>query len=67
MMEEVFTIHRPIGPVSALVLDSPHSGMTFPDDFGAAVSIAQLRTAGDLFVNELWSLAPDYGAALLEA
>ena len=67
MMEAVFTVQRPIGLASALVLDSPHSRKTFPDDFGAAVTIAQLRTAGDLFVNELWSRAPDHGAALLEA
>jgi len=67
MMEAVFTVQRPIGLASALVLDSPHSRKTFPDDFGAAVTIAQLRTAEDLFVNELWSRAPDHGAALLEA
>ncbi|NBS96667.1 MAG: hypothetical protein EBT08_11075 [Betaproteobacteria bacterium] len=67
MMEAVFTVQRPIGLASALVLDSPHSRKTFPDDFGAAVNITQLRTAEDLFVNELWSRAPDHGAALLEA
>ncbi len=50
-----------------MVLDSPHSGYLFPADFGAAVSIEQLRTAEDVDVHDLYAAAPLHGAHLLEA
>jgi N-formylglutamate amidohydrolase len=65
--ENIFKIHYPVGLPSPLVLDSPHSGHDFPDDFGAAVSIERLRSAEDVLVNELYSSAPVHGAHLLEA
>ncbi len=65
--DDILRIHRPSGRASALVLDSPHSGSVFPADFGAAVSVEQLRTAEDLYVHELYASAPSYGAHLLEA
>jgi N-formylglutamate amidohydrolase len=48
-------------------LDSPHSGHDFPDDFGSVLSVAQLRTAEDTFVHELYAGATQHGAHLLEA
>jgi hypothetical protein len=48
-----------------LVLDSPHSGRTFPADFNAAVSEAELREGEDSFVDELWAGAVELGAPLL--
>ena len=65
--ESIYKIHRPVGASSALVFDSPHSGCDFPDDFGSALSVAQLRTAEDTFVQELYADAPAHGAHLLEA
>ena len=62
-----FVIHPPRGAPSALVLDSPHSGCHFPADFGAAISIAQLRNAEDPFVDTLFARAPDHGASLIAA
>jgi N-formylglutamate deformylase len=58
------------GPRTAafpLVLDSPHSGHAFPDDFGAAVSEAELREGEDMYVDELYAAGPEMGVPLLAA
>jgi len=58
------------GPAAAaipLVLDSPHSGHAFPDDFGAVVSEAELREGEDCYVDELYAGGPELGAPLLAA
>jgi N-formylglutamate deformylase len=58
------------GPARAafpLVLDSPHSGFEFPDDFDAAVSEAELREGEDCYVDELYAGGPEMGAPLLAA
>ena len=47
--------------------DSPHSGETYPADFGAAASLAQLRQGEDTHVDALWSAAPALGATLVAA
>ena len=52
---------------SALVLDSPHSGTLYPEDFGHAVSLTALRVAEDTWVEALWGFAPDIGATLVHA
>jgi len=52
---------------SALVLDSPHSGTLYPDDFGHAVPLTALRVAEDTGVEALWGFAPDIGATLVHA
>jgi N-formylglutamate deformylase len=62
-----FVRHDPrIAPVP-LVLDSPHSGEHYPDDFDHAVSRQLVRQAEDTHVARLWSRAPDVGATLVEA
>jgi N-formylglutamate amidohydrolase len=48
-----------------VVFDSPHSGREYPADFGSALPVAVLRSAEDAFVDELFSAAPEHGAALL--
>jgi len=58
------------GPARAafpLILDSPHSGFEFPDDFGAAVSEAELREGEDCYVDELYAGGPELGVPLLAA
>lgn len=60
-------IRGPAVPAIPLVLDSPHSGHAFPDDFGAAVSEAELREGEDCFVDELYAAGPEMGAPLLAA
>ncbi len=52
------------GPV---VLDSPHSGNTFPADFDAAVSEFDLREGEDCYIDELYQPATELGVPLLAA
>lgn len=54
------------GPLP-LVFDSPHSGTTYPADFGYAAPFDILRRAEDAFVDELFATAPGHGASLLAA
>ena len=51
----------------ALVLDSPHSGTHYPDDFNHQADPALLRQAEDTHVHTLWSGALKSGAVLLHA
>lgn len=62
-----FRITQPRGPVSAVVLDSPHSGKTFPTDFGHQLTESQLRSGEDVDIHVLYENAPAMGAPLLEA
>ena len=50
-----------------LVLDSPHSGTIYPDDFRSCCDMATLRTAEDTHVEKLYSFAPALGVAWTEA
>jgi N-formylglutamate deformylase len=52
---------------TALVLDSPHSGTTYPDDFGHSCPQRALRGAEDTYVEELWGFAVDMGTSLVQA
>jgi len=62
-----YEIRGPLEPGLPLVLDSPHSGHRFPDDFGAIVGVAELREGEDCHVDELWSGAAALGAPLVAA
>lgn len=53
--------------VTPLVLDSPHSGTYYPEDFVPACDKALLNHSTDLFVNELFEDATDLGVPLLQA
>jgi N-formylglutamate amidohydrolase len=66
-MNDSFTLHEPSGTRVPLVLDSPHSGTEYPDDFRACVPRAALREAEDTFVDELFAAGPALGAALIAA
>jgi N-formylglutamate deformylase len=50
-----------------LVLDSPHSGTQYPEDFGCALPVDLLRQAEDSYVDELYAAGPDVGATLITA
>ena len=52
---------------TALVLDSPHSGTTYPIDFRFSCELATLRRAEDTHVEKLYDFAPALGAAWVEA
>ncbi|HEU0200879.1 MAG TPA: N-formylglutamate amidohydrolase, partial [Burkholderiaceae bacterium] len=50
------------GPGAAmvpLVLDSPHSGRAFPDDFGTVLSEFDLRDGEDCYVDALYEPAAE--------
>jgi N-formylglutamate deformylase len=66
-MNQAVEIRGPAVPALPLVLDSPHSGRRFPDDFDAVVSETDLREGEDCFVDELFAAGPDMGAPLLAA
>jgi N-formylglutamate amidohydrolase len=50
-----------------VVLDSPHSGTAYPEDFRPAVPMSALRQAEDAFVDELYACGPRLGATLIAA
>jgi len=50
-----------------LVLDSPHSGTVYPEDFRPVCDLATLRRAEDTHVEKLYAFAPAMGAAWIEA
>jgi N-formylglutamate deformylase len=66
-MNPSFTLQEPTGNPVPLVLDSPHSGTEYPDDFRPQVAHASLREAEDTFVDELFGAGPGLGAALIAA
>jgi N-formylglutamate deformylase len=59
--------HQPRGPALPLVLDSPHSGSVYPDDFQYCCPLPVLRRAEDAYVDELYEAAPEFGATLIAA
>lgn len=63
----VLSVDEPKDKTSALVFDSPHSGLELPGDFKPAVSKDMVLLASDTYVDELFSMAPDVGAPLLKA
>ena len=66
-MTAPFEVISPLGASVPLVLDSPHSGTDYPEDFRAAVSLEQLRQAEDSYVDELYASGPSVGATLITA
>jgi len=50
-----------------LVLDSPHSGTVYPDDFRHACDMNELRQAEDTHVERLYDFAPAMGIGWVEA
>ncbi|MFJ3055378.1 N-formylglutamate amidohydrolase [Herbaspirillum sp. NPDC087042] len=60
-----YFIQPALAPSIPLVLDSPHSGFSFPDDFRPAAPVEAVRTGWDGYLDELWSSATALGAPLL--
>src|SRR3981189_3740109 len=57
----------PQGAQLPLVLDSPHSGSHYPDDFAYRCPLPEVRHAEDAYVDELYEAAPAFGATLFSA
>ena len=67
-MTDPFHLTRPAdGRHVPLVLDSPHSGTSYPEDFAYAVPLADLRRAEDAYVDELYAAGPSLGATMITA
>ncbi len=62
-----YALHGPIVPQTPLVLDSPHSGFAFPDDFDSVLTEFDLREGEDCFVDQLWMPATERGIGLVAA
>ncbi len=62
-----FDLTPPTGAALPIVVDSPHSGMAYPSDFGSRLSGLALRRGEDTWVHELYASAPRHGATLLAA
>ena len=58
---------RVVPGTAALVLDSPHSGVEYPEDFRYACEMPALRQAEDTHVEKLYDFAPSMGIAWIEA
>ncbi len=62
----VLTLFMPENP-SAVLVDSPHSGRIYPQDFNFSVPFEDLTFAEDRYVDLLIADAPHYGHTLLQA
>ncbi len=66
-MNRPYERHDPPGAPAPLVLDSPHSGEDYPDDFHHAPPRSVVRQAEDTHVARLWRGALAAGATIVEA
>ncbi len=66
-MSDAVTVIPARSELAPLVLDSPHTGMLFPDDFRPALPMADCMRVNDWFVDELFGAGPDHGAPLILA
>jgi N-formylglutamate amidohydrolase len=66
-LEERWSSREPQWGLAPLVLDSPHSGRVYPEDFGHAVPIEALRRTEDAYVDRLFEDTARLGAGFLAA
>lgn len=64
--DRTFTLENADAPLP-LIIDSAHSGREYPEDFRYACPLPDLAKMEDRYVDDLFSAAPDHGAALLRA
>lgn len=67
MPKDVFKIDAPKGACGCVVADSPHSGAEYPDDFGHAAPLHELKKAEDTAVDFLYDFLPGLGVPFLQA
>lgn len=63
----VYRLDTPKGAGIPLVLDSPHSGAIYPENFDTTVPMNVLRRAEDMYVDDLFADGPKLGASLVSA
>ena len=66
---EAYVLTRPDGRSGPMIFASPHSGRNYPAEFlaQAVLDRRSIRSSEDAFVDELFDMAPQMGAALLAA
>lgn len=69
MTKDAYTVLYPEKRTSCVVFASPHSGRDYPDSFlrGTALNEMEIRSSEDAFVDQLFDMAPHFGAPLLRA
>ena len=69
MPEAAYNLRRPKERTTSVVFASPHSGRDYPLSFlrKAVLDENQIRSSEDVFVDQLFRSAPDFGAPLLTA
>lgn len=65
--EDVVSVRPPEQAPAPVILDSPHSGKEYPDDFDYVVPSDLIRRGEDAFVDEIFADAPTHGATLIAA
>ena len=65
--DRAYDLVAPQGTGVPLLIDSPHSGRCYPEDFVTRVAHDVLRGAEDWMIDDLFASAPGEGATLLAA
>ncbi|WP_233853524.1 N-formylglutamate amidohydrolase [Paraburkholderia sp. HD33-4] len=60
-----YALHTPVTEALPLVLDSPHSDFTLPEDFQPAAPMEAIRSGWDAYLDDLWAGAVQHGATLV--
>ena len=61
------SLTRPAQSPLPIVIDSPHSGTDYPEDFRYSAPFELLRRGEDLYVERLYAQAPRFGATFIAA
>lgn len=69
MQHTAFNLQRPQARTTSVVFASPHSGRDYPLPFlnRAILDQQQIRSSEDAFVDQLYGVAPNFGAPLISA
>lgn len=67
LLSSLATPVRQVAGNTPLVMDSPHSGVSYPADFEPAIELAMLRRAEDTHVEKLYDFAAGLGVTWIEA
>lgn len=69
MSKDAYEVLHPDAHTSCVVFASPHSGRDYPLSFlrTSVLSDTEIRTSEDAFVDQLFDVAPNFGAPLLKA
>ncbi|WP_223424145.1 N-formylglutamate amidohydrolase [Tateyamaria pelophila] len=69
MPKDAYTVLHPEKRTSCVVFASPHSGRDYPKHFlrSTVLNQTEIRSSEDAFVDQLFDVAPNFGAPLLRA